>query len=116
MSSHQPSGRLVRPYAITGGRTEAHGPPVDLETQIVATPRGRESLHRYRWEAAKVIELAETPLALVEVAARLDVPVGVARVVVSDLVSAGALEAREPELEASYTELLEKVLDGIRNL
>lgn len=65
-----------------------------------------------------MIELCETPLALVEVAARLDVPVGVARVVVADLVAAGSLEVREstPDTPAAYTELLEKVLDGIRQL
>lgn len=110
----QPEGRLIRPYAITGGRTDVAGTGIELESQVVAT--GRASPQRYRWEAAKVIEVCERPVALVEIAARLDIPIGVARVVVADLVGAGALEVKAPEVESSYTELLEKVLDGIRNL
>jgi hypothetical protein len=116
VTPQEPQGRLVRPYAITGGRTEVRGASLELETQVVATPLGKASLSRYRWEAARVITLCEEPLALVEVAAKLDVPVGVARVVVADLVNAGALELRSPEVEESYTTLLERVLDGIRNL
>ncbi len=117
MTSSEPQGRLVRPYAITGGRTGSGGPVIELESQVMATPKGAQYLSRYRWEAARVIELAAAPLAMVEVAARLDIPVGVARVVVADLLKDGAIQLAEPERsEGSYAELLEKVLDGIRNL
>ena len=117
MKGKEPRGRLVRPYAITGGRTGEGGPELALEAQVFATPKGLDNRHRYRWEAGHVIEAAEKPTALVEIAARLDVPLGVARVVVSDLIGDGALALVETEPSASsYTELLEKVLDGIRNL
>ena len=117
MSGREPRGRMVRPYAITGGRTGERGPELALETQVFATAKGLENRHRYRWEAGRAIEAAETTTALVEIAAHLDVPLGVARVVVSDLIGEGALAVNEPEPSASsYTQLLEKVLDGIRNL
>ncbi len=110
-------GRLVRPYAITGGRTGETGQDLPLETQVVATVKGLEFRHRYRWEAGKAIGASEQPVALVEIASKLDVPIGVARVVVSDLIDDGALELIEPTMPTtSYTELLEKVLHGIQNL
>lgn len=110
-------GRLVRPYAITGGRTGQTGPDLAFETQVVATAKGLEYRHRYRWEAGKAIGASEQPVALVEIASQLDVPIGVARVVVSDLIDEGALELVQPSAPTtSYTELLEKVLHGIRNL
>lgn len=110
-------GRLVRPYAITGGRTGETRQDLAFETQVVATAKGLEFRHRYRWEAGKAIAACEQPVAMVEIASKLDVPIGVARVVVSDLIEDGALELVQPTMPTtSYTELLEKVLHGIRNL
>jgi hypothetical protein len=48
-------GRLIRPYAITGGRTGGET-EISLEAQIHATDRGMRQLTSYRWEAAKVVE------------------------------------------------------------
>lgn len=109
-------GRFVRPYAITGGRTDAHGLHLDLESQVVATERGRENHPRYRWEAASIIEVCDAPVALIEIAAKLELAIGVARVVVADLIREGAVEVLEQPAQESYPELLEKVLDGIRSL
>lgn len=109
-------GRFIRPYAITGGRTATHGLELELESQIVATERGRENQRRYRWEAAQIIEVCDAPVALIEVAAKLELPIGVTRVVVGDLVREGAVEVLFEQQPASYSELLEKVLDGIRSL
>lgn len=112
-------GRFVRPYAITGGRTDVDT-DIDLETQIESTPKGIASQSRYRWEAAQIIDACRRPMALVEVAAVLELPVGVARVVVADLEKDGAVgvhRAIPDDLDsASYTELLERVLEGIRSL
>jgi hypothetical protein len=60
-------------------------------------------------------------VALVELAARLDVPIGVARVLVGDLATKGAVEVRSPQREGPaspdrYADLLRKVLDGIKSL
>jgi hypothetical protein len=78
------------------------------------------SQSRYRWEAAQVIAACRRPLALVEIAATLSLPVGVVRVVVADLEKDGAVSVHRPidlDVEsASYTDLLERVLEGIRSL
>jgi hypothetical protein len=108
-------GRLIRPYAMTGGRTLAET-DIKLEAQIQASTRASQHLGAYRWEAAKVVELVQTPMALIEIAARLQIPIGVARVLVADLVADGAVVLHAPEKTQSFSSLLERVLDGVRNL
>ena len=108
-------GRLIRPYAITGGRTGAET-EIGLEAQVQATQRGTQHLSSYRWEAAKVVQLVQTPMALIELAARAEVPIGVARVLVADLIDDGAVILYVPQKTQNYTSLLERVLDGVRNL
>jgi hypothetical protein len=110
------TGRLIRPYAITGGRTGAEAENLGLETQIQANTRASSHLGAYRWEAARLIELVQIPTALVEVAARLEIPIGVTKVLVADLVRDGAIVVHVPQRTQSFTSLLEKVLDGVRNL
>jgi Protein of unknown function (DUF742) len=110
------TGRLIRPYAITGGRTGTDGDTIGLEAQIQANTRASSHLGAYRWEAAKLIELVQVPTALVEVAARLEIPIGVARVLVADLVRDGAVVVHIPNRSQSFTSLLEKVLDGVRSI
>ncbi len=112
------TGRFVRPYAMTGGRTGADiDIDIALETQIQATLSDTER-SRYQWEKAQVLELAQRPIALVELAARVGVPIGVARVIVADLVADRAMIAQKSATtnQTQYTTLLEKVLDGVRNL
>ena len=110
------TGRFIRPYAMTGGRTATDGADIHLESQVQASTRASTHLGAYRWEAAKVIELVQAPMALVEVAARLEIPIGVARVLVADLVRDGSVVLHVPEPTQSFTSLLEKVLDGVRSL
>jgi len=110
------TGRLIRPYAITGGRTGGEV-EISLESQIQASTRASEHLGAYRWEAARLIELVQTPMALIELAARLELPLGVARVLVADLISDGAVTIHQPVVaEQNFGSLLERVLDGVRNL
>ncbi len=109
------TGRLIRPYAITGGRTGGEV-EIGLESQIQASTRASQHLGAYRWEAARLIELVQTPMALVELAARLELPLGVARVLVADLISDGAVVLHKPVTTQNFGSLLERVLDGVRNL
>lgn len=109
------TGRLVRPYAMTGGRTLVET-EIGLETQIQASTRATAQLGTYRWESAQLIELVQTPMALAEVAARMEIPVGVARVLVADLVADGAVIVHAPAKVQNFASLLEMVLDGVRSL
>jgi hypothetical protein len=55
-------------------------------------------------------------MALIEIAARLEIPIGVARVLVADLLDDGAVVLHVPQKTQIFTSLLERVLDGVRNL
>ncbi len=118
-----PEGRLIRPYTMTGGRTGSDQPFIALEALVSATPTGFRNKHQFRWEAARIIDLSRQETAIVEIAARLDVPIGVVRVIVADLAHRGAVQISEPPSDApaslegyTYTTLLQKVLDGIKSL
>jgi len=115
-------GRIVRPYTLTGGRTGGEGPVIALEALVAATIEGLRTKWRYRWESVEIIELSRRETAIIELAALLEVPVGVVRVLVADLRERGAVAVTDPPSDspdrdkAEYTELLNKVLDGIKSL
>lgn len=115
-------GRFIRPYAITGGRTRSEGQEVALEAQIRTKVDPDLAKERYRWEASRIVDLCRESTALIELAARLEIPIGATRIIVADLAKEGVLEinsGQEIVVDSSsseYESLLERVLDGIRNL
>jgi hypothetical protein len=112
-------GRVVPVYALTGGRTRAtDGPDMPVEAIVTVTEAGVFAAD-LQLEYRLAVELAATPVSVVEIAASLGVPVGVARVLVSDLVNAKYLVVHLPP-ESTTTdggpapEILERLLDGLR--
>jgi hypothetical protein len=107
--------RLVRPYLITGGRTE----PVDelpMEALLEALPSAAERAESLRFEPQRVIQLCQTRQSVAEVAAKLEIPLGVARVLVSDLVADGLVRVhRTASADGPDVHLLERLLDGLRS-
>ena len=108
------AGRLVRPYAVTNGRTSA-SLKFDLMSMVVATGDGFHG--NLEHDHLQALALCTRPTSVAEVSARLRLPLGVARVVLGDLVDEGylALNTRSatgrPDLR-----LLERVLDGLQAL
>lgn len=117
----QIGGRMVRPYTMTGGRTGAGETLIALEALVVATADGMRMRRRFKWESAQIIEHARREVAIIELAALLEVPIGVIRVLTADLAERGAVTITDPPSELSgdaegYTDLLQKVLDGLKSL
>ena len=112
-----PSGPLVRPYAMTGGRTR---PRVDIamESLITTTTRGEHDAAARGHDWLRIAELCHQVQSLAEIAAHLGVPLGVARVIVGDMTEAGLLDVHAPgRLDDQLgTYLLERVLSGLRKL
>jgi len=120
----EPTGALVRPYAVTRGRTRPKL-EIALEALVETTVRGRSGIlgsqggseHQYiaaMCDGGRVQSLAE-------IAARMQLPLGVARVIVADMATDGLVAVYEPtslddETDAVGTELLERVLSGLRRL
>ena len=109
-------GRVVPVYALTGGRTRStDGPNMPVEALVTVTEAGLYATD-LQLEYRATVELAATPVSIVEVAASLGVPVGVARVLVSDLVNAKYLVVHLPPTTdgGPAPEILERLLDGLR--
>lgn len=110
-------GRVVPAYALTRGRTRSHGPDLPLEALVTATEAGLRRPSSLQAERRMIVELCVGPLSVAEVAAHLRIPVGVARVLVSDLTTGGYLAVHLPRRTADDrpdTAVLERLLEGLR--
>ncbi|HKS48587.1 MAG TPA: DUF742 domain-containing protein [Amycolatopsis sp.] len=112
---------VVRPYALTGGRTKAKM-PLELETLISAsdTAAVRVDLSTVQFEHRSIMEECRMPRSVAEIAALLRVPLGVARVLISDAADAGLITVHKTvsgneDAEAHFM-LMERVLSGLRRL
>ena len=69
-------------------------------------------------EYQQILEMADQPVSLVEIGSVLQVPVGVARVLVSDLAGAGYVAVHRPEPRSRdgrpHPAVLERLLEGLR--
>ncbi|MFL6141422.1 MAG: DUF742 domain-containing protein [Labedaea sp.] len=110
------AGPLVRPYQVTGGRTRPGRHDLDLITLVVAVdPETHARL--VTPEHAEVLGVCAFPASVAEVAAKLNLPLGVAKVLISDLVELNFVIFRSGwQPAAPDLDMMRKVLDGIRNL
>ncbi|SFP01281.1 Protein of unknown function [Amycolatopsis arida] len=111
------AGPLVRPYAVTGGRTRTDSVGLDLMTLVVALPSVTEAAGMAP-EYARIVRLCQRPMSVAEVAARIDLPLPVVKVLLSDLIEQNYVIFRRaaPATEAPDQHVLQAVLDGIRKL
>lgn len=103
---------VIRPFMLTGGRTRPRQQGLRIESLVQAKPG--TATERLRFETRRIVELCAEPLSLAELSGRLRVPLGVVRVLVSDLVSDGVLAPAE-RADRSI-ELLERIRDRVRAL
>ncbi|HET9142368.1 DUF742 domain-containing protein [Actinophytocola sp.] len=110
------AGPLVRPYALTGGRTETGRYDLDVITLVVAVEPGAH-LHLVGPDHQRVLRACAHPSSVAEVSARLNVPLGVTKILIGDLIESGYLVFRSGvQQDAPDLVMMQKVLDGIRNL
>ncbi|UUN30838.1 DUF742 domain-containing protein [Streptomyces sp. FIT100] len=117
------AGPLVRPYAMTGGRTQPGPGSVrfDLIALVDIAPdaagRAEESLFGPEHRALLDLCRVETQ-SVAELAADADLPVGVVRVLLGDLLEAGYVTVRRPVPPAQLPDekILREVIEGLRAL
>jgi hypothetical protein len=111
------AGPLVRSYAVTGGRTRSDTRGLDLIT-LVAAVRPANTVPGLEPEHARVLSLCQRPVSVAEVAARVDLPLPVVKVLLSDLIERNLVLFRTTATvsDAPSPHLLQAVLDGIRKL
>ena len=114
-----PRGALVRPYAVTRGRTEPQR-DIAIEAVLVTTARGKQESRFAGRDKQMIASLCEgRAQSLAEIAAYTKLPLGVSRVLIADMVADGLLALHDPTVVRSSDDrmdLLERVLSGLRNL
>ncbi|MEV8592249.1 DUF742 domain-containing protein [Streptomyces sp. NPDC052012] len=116
------AGPLVRPYAMTGGRTRpgpsgVHFDLIALVTLDAAAPGADDPA--LGPEHRTLIELCRPETqSVAELAAGADLPVGVIRVLLGDLVERGCVTVSRPVPPAHLPDerILREVIEGLRAL
>ncbi|NYI88759.1 hypothetical protein HNR02_002082 [Amycolatopsis endophytica] len=108
----------VRPYVLTKGRTHS-AYELAIETLVSVRADAKWTGPALSAEYQPVRAIVDTPRSLAEVAARMSIPLGVARVLLSDMAELGLLHihgiARTSEGRPPL-ELMKRVLDGLQRL
>ena len=108
---------LARPYSWTEGRTQ---PSVEfaVEARVQTTALGEGMPEQRISPQWTVIQLCLEPCSVAEIAAHLAVPLGVARVLVADLLGDGLVTVQDTLADDATVderrELIERVLSGLR--
>ena len=114
------AGPVVRPYALTGGRTQPiSGTVLDLIAVLVAFTwdQGLDDV-ALSPEHRRILGLCKAPVTVADVASTLALPVGVVRVLLADLIGEGRITvlAQRPAGEQPSAALLKEVLHGLHAL
>ena len=115
-------GPVVRPYAVTGGRTEpADGEVLDLVAVVVAIGKDgglTDDLIRRTPEHRKILRLCQRPVTVADIASDTALPVGVVRVLLADLILQEAVRVvrNRPAVQLPGNDVLKEILNGLRAL
>jgi hypothetical protein len=113
------AGPVVRPYALTQGRTRHSGEAFDLVATVttttarVAVPGGLGPEH------VAVLQFAQRPATVVDIASDIDLPLGVVRILLGDLRELGLVTIQAPvpvKAQQVDRDTLREVLHGLRGL
>jgi hypothetical protein len=108
---------LVRAYTMTGGRADT-SVQLAFEAMLATTAVGAQRCEYLVYERRAIVELCSTEtLSVVEVSARLSLPIGVVRVLAGDLIADGTLDVQEASEDvADDVSLILRLIEGVRAL
>ncbi|WP_280697717.1 DUF742 domain-containing protein [Kitasatospora sp. GP82] len=109
---------MVRPYAMTKGRTRPTGREFDLIALVVSDVVDAMELP-VGPEQGLILELCRNnALSVAEIAAEIDLPLGVVRVLLGDLLDAEYIRVSRPVPPALLPDehILQEVINGLRAL
>jgi Protein of unknown function (DUF742) len=112
------AGPVVRPYAMTGGRTRPTRGTFDLITLVVAVRAAYPEQDGLGPEHLTILADCVRPISVAEIAARLGLPVGTVRVLLGDLLDRNLIHVREPRPVAALPDeaVFEAVINGLHAL
>jgi hypothetical protein len=115
----QEAGPFIRPYAVTKGRTApAKGRSIGLIDMVMTAPDAQPPAgpalgpgHR------EILARCRRPVTVADLAADVDLPIGVVQVLLGDLTEHGMLRVvATPRGPVANRQLLNAVLDGLKAL
>jgi hypothetical protein len=113
------AGPVVRPYALTQGRTRHAGEAFDLVATVLATQARITDPGGLGPEHFSVLQLAQAPTTVVDIASDVDLPLGVVRILLADLREFGLVTIQAPvpmKTRQVDRNTLREVLHGLRGL
>jgi hypothetical protein len=111
------AGPVVRPYALTGGRTRPIGETFDLLALVTAANTQSVDTILLEPEQVDVMRLCRQPTPVADLASDLDLPIGVVRILLSDMRERGLITIRPPaRTRLTDPQLLKDVADALRRL
>jgi hypothetical protein len=112
------SGRsLVRPYAVTGGRTRPRT-QLEIEAMVAAAHYEARDLSVLSPECQAILGFCRDWRSVAEISAVLRMPLGVARILIADMAVEGLVRIHQLDHAQGRPDLnlLERVLSGLRKL
>ena len=112
------STRLGRSYMVTRGRTETAASVLPVETMVVPSDEGWARRDRLVFERHRLVTEVDQPTSVVEIAARLGVPLLAGQVLVSEMVAEGLLDTASVAVPQSGVdiEMLLRIRERIATL
>ena len=113
---------LVRPFTITRGRTASRHRDLELITVIIATGLDDDQAPRpdLEPEHRKILEQCRQPAVVAEIAAYLDLPVSVTKILIGDLIESSMVTTRAPARTRGGSvldlDILRAVREGLERL
>jgi hypothetical protein len=104
---------FVRPFVMTGGRTRPIDSSLRMETMVRAVAGINAS---FTFEHKQIVECCEEARSIAEIAASISTPLGVAIVLVADLVGQGCLEEYSSDPVEIELSALTRMIDRVRSL
>ena len=111
------STRLVRPYTVTGGRTQPRY-KLAVEALVTATVLEPRDLSVLAPECQAILQFCRDWRSVAEISAVLRIPLGVARILVADMSADGLVRIHQRDDAEGRPDLhlLERVLSGLRKI
>jgi hypothetical protein len=112
------AGPVVRPYALTHGRTRPAGAALDVIAMIIAVRGARGDLTELEPEHLRLLQLCQLPTAVADLATEVDLPLGVVQILLGDLRERSLITVHQPVPPAGLpaADILREVVDGLRRL
>ncbi|WP_433088518.1 DUF742 domain-containing protein [Dactylosporangium sp. CA-139114] len=112
------AGPVVRPYAMTRGRTRPSRGTFNRIAQVTAAVTVTTPDVWMEPEHLAILRMCRHPLSVAELAAHLDLPLGTVRVMLGDLLDRHLVQVREPDPAGTHpgADIIEAAINGLRAL